>query len=125
MSFLKAYGLVYLIVGEFFLFSVSAAHYLIFPREEVRPLVTRILGNVHSSFATHREAECAYALAYALGSVCVLQHPNNPTPDAPTPAAAMPMDVMRAWEQASDNFLGAEWHVVSKVSAWVSFHPGE
>ena len=60
MSFSKAYGLVYLILGEFFLFSsVSAAHYLIFPREEVRPLVTRIPGNVHSSFATRREAERA------------------------------------------------------------------
>ena len=115
MSFSKAYGLVYLILGEFFLFSsVSAAHYLIFPREEVRPLVTRIPGNVHLSFATHREAEHAYALAYALGSVRVLRHPNNPTPDAPTPAAAMPVDVMRAWEQASDDFLGVEWHVVFK-----------
>jgi hypothetical protein len=115
MSFSKAYGLAYLILGELFLFSsVSAAHYLIFPREEVRPLVTRIPGNVHSSFTTRREAERAYALAYALGSVRVLQHPNDPTPSAPAPAAAMPMDVMRAWEQASDNFLGAEWHVVFK-----------
>ena len=92
----------------------SAARYLIFPREEVRPLVTRIPGNVHSSFATRREAERAYVLAYALGSVRVLQHPNDPTAGAPAPAAAMPMDVMRAWEQVSDDFLEAEWHVVFK-----------
>jgi hypothetical protein len=87
---------------------------LIFPREEVKPLVTRIPGNVHSSFSTRRDAERAYALAYALGSVRVLKHPNDPTPGAPAPAAAMPTDVMRAWEQVGDDFLEAEWHVVFK-----------
>jgi len=109
MLFSKAYRLAYLILGELFC-SISAARYLIFPREEVKPSVTRIPGNVHSSFTTRREAE----RAYALGSVCILLHPNDPTPGAPTPAVAMPIDVMRAWEQVSDNFLGAEWHVVFK-----------
>ena len=87
---------------------------IIFSRDEVRPLVTGISGNVHESFNNRIDAERAYVLAYALGAVRVLKHPDDPTPGSPTAAAPMPDEIMDAWMEVSDEFLGSEWHVVFK-----------
>lgn len=76
--------------------------------------MTGIPGNVHESFAQHIDAEKAYVLAYAMGSVRVLKHPNDPTPGAPVAAAPMPETIMSAWAAADANFLEGHWHVVFK-----------
>jgi hypothetical protein len=56
----------------------------------------------------------AYVLAYALGEVCVLKHPDDPTPGSPAAAAPMPDEIITAWREVGDEFLGSEWHVVFK-----------
>jgi hypothetical protein len=92
---------------------------LTFSRNEVKPLVTGIPGNVHESFAQCINAEKAYVLAYTMGSVRVLKHPNNPTPGAPVAATPIPETIMSAWAAADVNFLEGCWHVVFKGK-----HPG-
>ena len=49
-----------------------------FSRDEVKPLVLGIPGNVHESFLLRIDAERAYVLAYALGAARVLKHPDDP-----------------------------------------------
>jgi hypothetical protein len=53
-------------------------------------------------------------LAYALGCVRVLKHPDDPTPGELVPAGPIPEEVMRAWERVKDDFLEESWHVVFK-----------
>jgi hypothetical protein len=82
-------------------------------REDVKPLVNGVPGNIHPGFDHRREAERAYIVAYALGAVRVLQARNAgwhvPAPAIPTPEA-----VMVAFGSVSADFLGVEWHVVFK-----------
>lgn len=69
--------------------------------------------NIYQGFETRRQAERAYVIAFAMGALRVLPlrgasqrilAPAMPTPDA----------AMVAFASASDDFLGAEWHVVFK-----------
>ena len=83
-------------------------------REEVEPLVNRILGNVHQGFDHRREAERAYILAFSLGALRVLPPCGGAVQQALAPAAPTPEAVMAAFADASDDFLGVEWHVVFK-----------
>jgi hypothetical protein len=102
-----------MIPGEPFRMDPSTMCNLIFSRNDVDPLVTGIPGNVHESFETRLEAECAYVLAYALGSVRVLQCCGEVNTD-PAAAGPIPEDIMNAWAAAEADFLGNSWHVVFK-----------
>lgn len=73
--------------------------------------VNRISHSVHQSFPSRRTAERAYLLAYAMGCVRSLPARKN---GALPPAAPTPVAVMTAFDAVSDDFLGAEWHVVFK-----------
>lgn len=70
---------------------------------------------MYQGFASRREAERAYLLAFALGSLRVLP-PRDAPPNItlPTLANPTPEALMEAFASADDNFLGAEWHVVFK-----------
>jgi hypothetical protein len=83
-------------------------------REEVEPLVKRVPGNIHQGFDHRREAERAYVVAYAMGALRVLPARGDTSRLALTPALPMPEGVMQAFASVSDDFLGAEWHVVFK-----------
>jgi len=91
----------------------SLASYLLV-REEVKPLVNRVPGNIHQGFDTRREAERAYVVAYALGAVRVLPSQGDAGQRALSPAIPVPDAIMNAFASSSDTFLGAEWHVVFK-----------
>jgi len=88
---------------------------LLVSREETKVLVLNVPGNVFQGFDERREAERAYVIAYALGAVRVLP-PRDAALRAHVPAAAIPTPeaLMIAFADASDEFLGAEWHVVFK-----------
>jgi hypothetical protein len=76
--------------------------------------VNRVPGNVHQGFSERYEAERAYVVAFALGALRTLPSRQNIGQPAPAPASPTPEAVMEAFAAASDNFLGAEWHVVFK-----------
>ena len=84
-------------------------------REETKDLVLNVPGNIFQGFDSCREAERAYVIAYALGAIHVLPSRNAAlqgqvlAPAIPTPEA-----LMVVFAEASDTFLGAEWHVVFK-----------
>ena len=69
---------------------------------------------MHCSFGTRFEAERAYVLAYALGSVHVLKRCRDPSTSTPAPATPMPESMLEAWAEVADDFLESEWHVVFK-----------
>lgn len=69
---------------------------------------------MHCGFETLLEAQRAYILAYALGSVRVRLHRGDPRAGDYAPAAPTPEALMEALEFVDDDFLGAEWHVVYK-----------
>ena len=54
-------------------------------RDKVEPLISGVSGNIHESFLSWYEAECAYTLAYALGAVCQIGHNQLPVSAAPPP----------------------------------------
>lgn len=81
-------------------------------REEVKAQVHRVSGNSQEGFNSLREAQQAYAFAYAIGAVRVLS-PHGAGP-ASAPAAPIPAPIMQAFEECDSNFLGADWHVVFK-----------
>jgi hypothetical protein len=83
-------------------------------RAEVEPLVKGIPGNIHQGFTHRHEAERAYVLAFAMGALRTLLARHNATQQVPAPASPMPDAVMSTFASASDDFLGAEWHVVFK-----------
>src|SRR6266436_1229128 len=83
-------------------------------REEVKPLVDGVPGNIHQGFDTRLKAERAYVVAYALGAVRVLPSRDNAGQQLVSPAIPTPEAIMAAFSSASDNFLSAEWHVVFK-----------
>jgi hypothetical protein len=85
-------------------------------RAEVLPLVNRVPGNIHQGFTERREAERAYVVVYALGALRVLPPRNRQGQRVPAaaPATPTPQAIMAAFAGASDDFLGAEWHVVFK-----------
>jgi hypothetical protein len=84
------------------------------PREEVEPLVNGIPGNIHQGFDHRCEAECAYVLAFAMGTLRVLLARHDIGQEVLAPAMPMTKAVMAAFALASDNFLEAEWYVVFK-----------
>lgn len=75
--------------------------------------VDRVPGCVHQGFESRRDAERAYFLAYALGCVRALPGRNSTAP-LPLIAAPTPLPLLHSFSQVSDDFLGAEWHVVFK-----------
>ncbi|KIM89859.1 hypothetical protein PILCRDRAFT_84703 [Piloderma croceum F 1598] len=82
--------------------------------EEVKPLVTGVPGNIHQGFDHRREAERAYVVVFALGALRTLPARHDAIQLAPAPAIPTPEAIMAAFASASDDFLGAEWHVVFK-----------
>lgn len=80
-------------------------------RDDVKPLVNRIPHNCHQGFESRYEAERAYVLAFAMGCVRIRTADCNANP---SPAAPIPRALVDAFELVSDDFLGAEWHVVFK-----------
>ncbi|KAF8495255.1 hypothetical protein F5888DRAFT_1635739 [Russula emetica] len=82
--------------------------------EEVEPLVKGIPGNVHQDFIERRKAECAYVLAFAMGTLRILPARHDTRQQAPAPASPMPEALVTTFASVSDDFLGAEWHVVFK-----------
>jgi hypothetical protein len=94
-------------------FSVFISNCLLI-REETEPLVIRVPGNIFQGFDQRYEAERAYVVAFALGALHVLSPRDNTGERPPAPATPMPEAIMAAFASASDNFLGAEWHVVFK-----------
>lgn len=76
-------------------------------------MVNGVPHNIYEGFWNRYDAEVAYVLAYALGTVRVLPnragqalqtHVAQPTPEA----------FMTALERVDDEFLGMRWHVVFK-----------
>jgi hypothetical protein len=90
----------------------SLASYLV--REEVKPLVNRVPGNIHQGFDTQCKAERAYVIAYTLGAVHVLPLQGDVGQRALSLALPVPYTIMNAFASSSDTFLGAEWHIVFK-----------
>ncbi|KIM87298.1 hypothetical protein PILCRDRAFT_3798 [Piloderma croceum F 1598] len=70
--------------------------------------------NVYQGFRTRVEAERAYVLAFAMDSLRILPHREASADTGPAPGGPTPEALMQAFAMASDDFLGAEWHVVFK-----------
>ena len=84
------------------------------PREEAEPLVSGVPGNIHQGFSDCREAECAYFFAFAMGTLHTLPARHDISKEVLMAVRPMPEALMTAFASASDNFLGAEWHIVFK-----------
>jgi hypothetical protein len=80
-------------------------------RAEVEPLVKGIPNNNYKGFETRCQAEQSYLLAGTLGCLYILSRDPS-TPRAP--AKPISEAVMAAFCASSDDFLGSDWHVVTK-----------
>ena len=114
MLFSKGWPLEFMVLG-----TILAPTYLpinvIAPREEVKPLVKGIPGNIHQGFDHCREAKRAYVLTFAMGPLHVLPARHDiGHQEVPAPAMPMPEAVTATFVSSSDNFLGADWYVVFK-----------
>lgn len=118
--YLKDLCLAYTIRGEYDLFKILLLAFCptdkISSRPEAKALVDGVPGNIHQGFESRYEAECAYVVAFALGALCILQprSARGQQPAAPAPAIPMPEALMVAFASSSEDFLGAEWHVIFK-----------
>ena len=83
-------------------------------RAQCKPQVHHIPHNVYQGFRTRVEAERAYVLAFAMGSLRILPRREASADTGPAPGGPTPEALMQAFSVASDDFLGAEWHVVFK-----------
>jgi hypothetical protein len=115
MLFSKASPQEFIIPGNLFLPSYwFPSELMIVPRAEVQPLVNCIPGNIHQGFDSRYEAERAYVVAFALGALRILPPRRNAGQRPLASAIPTPEALMIAFASASDDFLGAEWHVVFK-----------
>lgn len=80
-------------------------------RDDAEDQILGIRGNNHKAYATRLMAERAWLLANALGTVRRLDRAGVAIQ---IPAIAFPDEVMDAFTAFPDDFLGAEWHVVTK-----------
>jgi hypothetical protein len=81
-------------------------------RVECKAQVHCVSRNVYQGFSSQMEAERAFVVAYALDALHVLPGPHSSSQPAATNLT--PERIMQVFASASDNFLGAEWHVVFK-----------
>ncbi|KAF7985448.1 hypothetical protein HWV62_5191 [Athelia sp. TMB] len=79
--------------------------------EEVEALTRRVSNSIHKGFPTRFAAEQAYRLAHALNHVRTIR-PAGVIGPPPPPFVPLPPRVYDALSRASDQYLGAEWHVV-------------
>jgi hypothetical protein len=83
-------------------------------RAQCKAQVYRIPHNVYQGFRTRVEAERAYVLAFAMDSLRILPRREASADTGPAPGGPTPEALMQAFAMASDDFLGAKWHVVFK-----------
>ena len=81
-------------------------------RDEVKPLVKGVSGNIHQGFFSHHKAKHTYIITFTMGALHCLLARHNMDQQAPASITPMPDVLIDAFASALDNFLGAEWHVI-------------
>lgn len=114
MSYSKVLSQESTCTGKVSLRSLPSRAYHFDSRDDVKPLVNRVPGNVHQGFESRYQAERAYILAFAMGCVRVLPARGAPVVGLPPAAAPTPAAIMDVFASVAGDFLGAEWHVVFK-----------